>query len=76
MAAAAASVTAGMSSPQAIATDRHSRGRMRWPPGNTACRKACASSGGPERDSARASAASNAASIRLPEPMVPSPGLR
>ena len=64
MAAAAASVTPGESSPQAAATARQSRGRIRAPFGKTACRMAAARPGGQPGASARPTEASNARSIR------------
>ena len=46
IATAAASESAGASSPQALATAKHSCGRIRAPPGNTAWRMADIKRGG------------------------------
>ena len=66
----------GAASPQAPATARHSCGRMRAPPGNTAWRIAAASCGGPSGPSPSASARCSACSMRWRHRRSPGRGWR
>jgi hypothetical protein len=70
MEAAVASASGEFGSPQPAAIARHSRGRIRAPPGKTAYRMAAARRGGQPSVSQEATALSKACSIAEPLSMM------